>query len=32
MLHRDIAQLQLTTGEPVQAHLPLPSLRIFQTR
>jgi ABC-type Fe3+/spermidine/putrescine transport system ATPase subunit len=32
MLHRDIAQLQLTTGEPVHARLPPHSLRIFQTR
>jgi ABC-type Fe3+/spermidine/putrescine transport system ATPase subunit len=32
MLHRDIAQLQLTTGQPVQAHLPPHSLRVFRTR
>jgi ABC-type Fe3+/spermidine/putrescine transport system ATPase subunit len=32
MLHRDITQLQLAAGEPVQAHLPPHSLRIFQAR
>lgn len=32
MLHRDINRLHLAAGDPVRAHLPPGSLRIFQTR
>ena len=32
MLHRDIDQIRLTTGDLIQANLPPGSLRLFPTR